>query len=255
MTPADNEVLISGASVAGPTLAYWWPASRPGRLRSCAASSPHPVRGDLRARSSAAVGPGRRRRRAPLQRAPAGLRPGGGLPPLPRRLPAGLHPAQLPRPEGRHGGLERPRQVGRHVSGATDRSGAGAAPVPGRRGAPLRPRRPRGEEAAAAGDVRRADLGAAAHPVGAGCRPRLLLRLDQPDPHGDLVGRAGHPGRRRRLLARPHGRRGDGAGGRRAVRARGELQAAGGDHRGRSVATSGRWGSWSGAAAASGRRR
>jgi hypothetical protein len=207
------------ARAAGPsrwTSAGWWPGSRTGTWRSCAASSPHPLRGHprrrrlplrrldpdpgrgrrrgrghLRARPTAALRPGRRRRRAALQRAPAGLRRRGRLPSLPGRLPRGLHPAQLPRPRGPDGQLERPRPDRRHVRGAPDRSGEGAVPVPVGRGAPLPPRRPGGAAAAAAPGVPRPDLGAVPHPLGAGRRPRLLLRLDRPDPDAELVERAG----------------------------------------------------------------
>jgi hypothetical protein len=79
----------------------------------------------------------------------------------------------------------------RHVRGAPDRSGEGAVPVPVGRGAPLPPRRPGGAAAAAAPGVPRPDLGAVPHPLGAGRRPRLLLRLDRPDPDAELVERAG----------------------------------------------------------------
>src|SRR6266498_2196827 len=71
-----------------------------------------------------------------------------------------------------------------------------------------------------------AGLGAAPPACRAGGRQRLLLRLDQPDPHAQLVEWSGDPGRRCGLLSRPGGRRRDGRRGRRRLRAGG--RAAGG---------------------------
>ena len=177
----NSEVLVSGASVAGPTLVYWlrWHGFTPTVVERTPA-----LRAGLGGHAVDLFGPA------------VEVAEWTGI--LPEVLAARTQTELLV--------LERP----------------GRAPVEVR---------PGGAAAAAARAVRRAGLGAAPHAVGAGRRPGLLLRLDQPDPDAELVERPGDPGRRAGYSPRRARRwAGDGLGGRGSVRARGELRAAGGDH-------------------------
>src|SRR3954452_22915137 len=113
-----------------------------------------------------------------------------------------------------------------HMVGLYEVGSDGRAPdgvhVPQRRGARVRPPRPRPAAAPAADRVGGPRVGRATAAPVPGRRRRLLLRRDQPDPPGLLVAGTGDAGRRRRLLPGAGRGRRHQPGGRRRVRPRGQ---------------------------------
>src|SRR2546428_177994 len=144
-----STVLISGASIAGPALAFWL---RRHGFDVTVVEKSHTLRGggypiDIR---GTALGGAR-----------VDVRPGGAVPPLPRLLLRGLHDAQPPRPQPRGSDVERTRPGGRAVRGGREPERARLPEFRPRRG-PVR-RVPRSPGAARPGDVdlRRRRLGGA----------------------------------------------------------------------------------------------
>ena len=151
-------------------------------LPECRQSGSH-----LRAGAITRVRPGSGCRRVALERARARLRPRIPVHPLPGPIPGDLHHPQRSRPRPLAADPRRSRQVRDHHQRPGEHRGQGdillRLPTAG-----LRPSR----HPAAAGHprrrVQRRAMGSLTPAESDAQRPRLLLRLSQPDPHGRQPG-------------------------------------------------------------------